>query len=113
MKFRPISMKVFLIIKFREAPLSIKVLATLCLLIGILKMKGKFLSDSSVSGWSSHPNEMLASDHLILLPGSIRWAMLILRWTFFPYVLETIDMLSSNITLISPICSSSLESAQC
>jgi hypothetical protein len=37
-KLRPISMKVFLIIKFSEAPLS---------------MKGRFLSDSSVSQWSS------------------------------------------------------------
>jgi hypothetical protein len=51
-------MKVFLIIKFSEAPLSIKVLATLCRSIRILTTKGKFLSDNSVSGWSSGPNKM-------------------------------------------------------
>jgi hypothetical protein len=70
-KLRPILMKVFLIIKFSEALLSIKILATLCYPIRILMMKGRFLSDSSVSRWSSGPNEMLASDHLILLLGSI------------------------------------------
>jgi hypothetical protein len=37
----------------------------------ILTMKDRFLSDSSVSGWSSDPNEMPTSDHFILLPGSI------------------------------------------
>jgi hypothetical protein len=72
-------MKVFLIIKFSEAPLSIKVLATLWHPIGILTMKRKFLSDSSVSGWPSGLNEMSASDHLILLPASIHWARLISR----------------------------------
>jgi hypothetical protein len=71
------SMKVFLIIKFREALMSIKVLATMCHPIEILTMKGRFLSDSSVSGWSSGLNEMATSDHLILLPGSIRWARII------------------------------------
>jgi hypothetical protein len=48
-KLRPISMKVFLIIKFSEPPLSIKVLVILCRPIGILTMKGRFLSDSSMS----------------------------------------------------------------
>jgi hypothetical protein len=71
-KLRPISMKVFLIIKFSEAPLSIKVLATLCRSIRILMTKGRFLSDNFVSGWSSGPNEMSALDHFILLPGSLR-----------------------------------------
>jgi hypothetical protein len=46
-KLRPISMKVFLIIRFNEAPLSINVLAALCRPIGILTMSGRFLSDSS------------------------------------------------------------------
>jgi hypothetical protein len=92
-KLRPISMKVFLIIKFSEAPLSIKVLATLCRSIGILTTKGRFLSDSSISRWSSGPNEMPTLDHLILLSGSIRWARLISHWSFFPYVLEVMDML--------------------
>jgi hypothetical protein len=36
-KLRPISMKVFLIIKFSEAPLSIKVLVSLWRPIGILR----------------------------------------------------------------------------
>jgi hypothetical protein len=44
----PISMKVFLIKRFSEALLSINVLATLCCLIGILMMSGRFLSDSSL-----------------------------------------------------------------
>jgi hypothetical protein len=70
-KLRSISMKVFLIIKFSEAPLSIKVLATLCRSIRILTMKGRFLSDSFVSRWSFGSNEMSASDHFILLPGSL------------------------------------------
>jgi hypothetical protein len=43
-------MKVFLMIRFNEAPLSISVLATLCYLINSLTMKGKFLLDSSISG---------------------------------------------------------------
>jgi hypothetical protein len=51
-------MEVFLIIRFSDAPLLIKVLATLCRPIGILITKSKFPSDSSVSGWSSGPNEM-------------------------------------------------------
>jgi hypothetical protein len=70
-KLRPISMKVFIIIKLSEAPLSIRVLTTLWRPIGILTMKGEFLSDSSVSRWFSGPNEMSISNHLILLPGSI------------------------------------------
>jgi hypothetical protein len=59
-----------LIKRFNEAPLSIIVLATLCRPIGILMMNGKFLSDSSVIGWSFGPNEISTSDHLILLTGS-------------------------------------------
>jgi hypothetical protein len=70
-------MKVILIIKFSEALLSIKVLITLWHPIGILMTKDRFLSGSSVSQWSSGSNEMSASDHLILLPGSIRWDRLI------------------------------------
>jgi hypothetical protein len=103
-------MKVFYIIKFNEAPLSIKFLATLCRLIRILTMKGRFLLDISISGWSSGTNEMPTSDHLILLPDSIRWAMLISHWSFFPYLLEAMDMLPPKMTLISPICSSPSES---
>jgi hypothetical protein len=76
-RLRPISMMVFLIIKFSEAPLLIKVLATLWHLIGILMMKDKFLSDNFASGWSSGLNEMSTSDHLILLHGPIHWARLI------------------------------------
>jgi hypothetical protein len=52
-KFKPISMKVFLIIKFNEAPLSIKILVNLCHPISILTTKGRLLSDSFMSGWSS------------------------------------------------------------
>jgi hypothetical protein len=77
-------MKVFLIIKFSDASLSTKVLATLSHPIGILMMKSRFLSDCSTSGWSSSLNEMSTSDHLILLPGLIRWARMISRWSFFP-----------------------------
>jgi hypothetical protein len=51
-------MKVFLIIKLSEAPLSIRVLATLWHPVGILTMKDRFLSDNSMSEWSSGPNEM-------------------------------------------------------
>jgi hypothetical protein len=43
-------MKVFLMIRFNEAPLSIRVLVTLCRQISSLNTKGKFLSESSVSG---------------------------------------------------------------
>jgi hypothetical protein len=92
--------------KAQRAPLSIKVLATLCRPTGILTTKGKFLSDNSVSGLSSGPNEMPTLDHLILRPGSIHWARLISRWSFFPYVLEVMDMLPLKITLIYAICSS-------
>jgi hypothetical protein len=35
-------------------------------------MNDKFLSDSSVFGWSYGPNEMSTLDHLIILPGSMR-----------------------------------------
>jgi hypothetical protein len=86
-KLRPISMKVFLTIKFNKAPLSINVLATLCHPIGILTMKGKFLSDIFVSEWSSGPNEISTLDHFILLPSSIHWARLISHWSFFPLCL--------------------------
>jgi hypothetical protein len=64
-------MKIFPIIKFSEAPLSIRVLATLWRPIGVLMMKGRFLSDSSMSEWSYSLNEMSTSDHLIILPGSM------------------------------------------
>jgi hypothetical protein len=64
-------MKVFLIIRFNEALLSINVLATLCHLIGSLTTNSKFLSDNSVSGWSCGPNEISTSDHLIILPSSM------------------------------------------
>jgi hypothetical protein len=70
-KMRPISMKVFLIMRFIEALLSINVLDTLCCLIRIFTMKGKFLLDSSVSKWSSGPNVILTSDHFIILLGSM------------------------------------------
>jgi hypothetical protein len=43
-------MKVFLMIRFNEAPLSINVLTTLCRPIGSLTTNDKFLSDSSISG---------------------------------------------------------------
>jgi hypothetical protein len=49
-KLRPISMKIFLIMRFNEALLSINVLATLCRPIGILTTSGKFLPDSSAMG---------------------------------------------------------------
>jgi hypothetical protein len=71
-KLRPISIKVFLIMRFNEVPLSINVLVTVCRPIGILTTNDKFLSDSSVSGWSFGQNEISTLDHLILLPGSIR-----------------------------------------
>jgi hypothetical protein len=66
-----ISMKVFFIIKFSDVQLSIRVLVTSCRPIGILTTKGKFLSDNSMSGWSSDPNEISTLDHLILLLGTI------------------------------------------
>jgi hypothetical protein len=65
-------MKVFLMMRFNEAPLSIGVLATLCHPIGSLTTKGKFRSDSSVYGWSYGPNEMSMSDDLIILSSSMR-----------------------------------------
>jgi hypothetical protein len=71
-KLRSISMKVFLVKRLREAPQSISVLATLCHPISIFTMKGKFLSDSFVSRWSSCLNVILRSDHFILLLGSMR-----------------------------------------
>jgi hypothetical protein len=43
-------MKVFLMIRFNEAPLSINVLATLCRPISSFTTNGKFLSGSYVSG---------------------------------------------------------------
>jgi hypothetical protein len=72
-------MKIFLIMRFNEAPLSINVLATLCRLIDILTTNGKFLSNSFASWWSSGPNEISTLNHLILLPGLIHWAKLISR----------------------------------
>jgi hypothetical protein len=65
-------MKVFLMIRFNEVPLLISFLATMCRPIGSLVMNGKFLSDSSVSGWSCGPNEMPMSDRVIILPGLMR-----------------------------------------
>jgi hypothetical protein len=71
-RLRPISMKIFLMIRFNEAPLSISVLANLCHPIGSLTTNGKFIPYSSVSGWSSGPNDMSMSDHFIILPSSMR-----------------------------------------
>jgi hypothetical protein len=42
-RLRPISMKVFLMMRFTDASLSIRVLVTLCHPIGSLTMKDKFL----------------------------------------------------------------------
>jgi hypothetical protein len=70
-RVRPISIKVFLMIRFNEAMLLISVFATICLLIGSLTMNGKFLSDSSMFRWSSGPNDMSMPDHFIPLPGSM------------------------------------------
>jgi hypothetical protein len=64
-------MKVFLIMRLREALLSINVLATLCHPIGIFTMKGMYLSDSFVFGWFSGPKEILTSNHFIILLGSM------------------------------------------
>jgi hypothetical protein len=50
---------------------------------------------------SSGPNEMPTLDHFILLSGSIHWARLISCLSFFPYVLEVMDMLPPKTTLIS------------
>jgi hypothetical protein len=65
-------MNVFLIIRFNEASLSISVLATLYHLIGSLITNDKFQLDSSLSGWYCGSNEISTSDHLIILPGSMR-----------------------------------------
>jgi hypothetical protein len=111
-RLRPMLMKVFLIIKFNESPLSINVLATFWRPIEIMTTKGRFFYYSSVSGWSSGLNEVPALDHLILLPGSIRWARLISRWSFFPYAMEVMDLLPPKVTLISPIFSSPSEFAR-
>jgi hypothetical protein len=71
-RLRPISMKLFLVMRLREAPLSTRVLATLYRPIGSLTTKGKFRLDNVVSGWSSGLNEMSVPDHFILLSGSMR-----------------------------------------
>jgi hypothetical protein len=105
-RLRPISMKVFLMIRFNETPLSISVLGTLCRPISNLITNDKFLSNSYVSGWSSGPNDISTSDHFIILHGLMCWAKLISRSSFFPCVFEVMDMLPPRITLISPICSS-------
>jgi hypothetical protein len=76
-RLRPISMKVFLMIRFIEAPLSINVLVILYCPIGYLTTNGKFLSDSSVSGWSSGLNVISMLDHFIHLLGSMCYAKLI------------------------------------
>jgi hypothetical protein len=104
-------MKVLLMIRFNQASLSVSVLTTLCRPIGKLTMNGKFLSDNSVSGWSSAPNYISMLDHFIILPGSMRWAKLISHLSLFPYVFEAMDMLPTKIMLISPICSSPSGSA--
>jgi hypothetical protein len=65
-------MNVVLMMRLREALLSIRVLNTLCHLIGSLTAKGKFRLDSSIIGWSSGPNEMSISDHFILLSSLMR-----------------------------------------
>jgi hypothetical protein len=103
-RFRTISMKVFLMIRLNEGPLSISVLATLCRPIRNLITNDKFLSDSSVSGWSSGPNDISTSDHFTLLPSSMRWVKLISCSSFFSCVYEVIDRLPSKITFISSIC---------
>jgi hypothetical protein len=113
-RLRPISMKVFLIMRLRDASLSIRVLATLCRPIESLTTKGKFRLDNFVSRWSSCPNEMSMLDHFNLLFGSLRWARLISLSSFFPYVFKTMDTLPPNISLISSIWSSLSGSAhQC
>jgi hypothetical protein len=71
-ELRTISLNVFLMMRLSEAPLLIRVLATLCRLIRSLTTKGKFQRDNSVVGWSSGPNEMSVSDYFILLSGSMR-----------------------------------------
>jgi hypothetical protein len=105
-KLRLISMKVFLMIRFNEAPLSINVLAILGRPIGNLTMNGKFCSDRSVSRWSSSLNDISTSDHFILLPDSMPWDKLISYSSFFPCVFKAMDMLPPWIMLISPIYSS-------
>jgi hypothetical protein len=80
-RLRTISMNVFLIMRLKEAPLSTRVLATLCHPIRSLTTKGKFRLESSVSRWSSGTNEMSVS-----------------TTSFF---FEAMDMLHPKITLIS------------
>jgi hypothetical protein len=65
-------MNVFLIMRLRKAPLSVRVLAILCHPIGSLTNMGKFRLESSVSRWSSGLNDISVSDHFILLPGLMR-----------------------------------------
>jgi hypothetical protein len=64
-------MNVFLVMGLSEVPLFTRVLSTLCRPIWSLTTKGKSQLDSSVSRWSSGPNEMSVSDHFILLSSSI------------------------------------------
>jgi hypothetical protein len=77
-------MNVFYMMRLRDVVLSISVLATLCLLIKSLTMKGKFQLESSVFGWSSGPNVRSVSDYFILCPSSICWPRLISCLSFFP-----------------------------
>jgi hypothetical protein len=105
-RLRLISMKVFLMMRFSEAPLSIRVLATLCRPTESLTTKGMFRSDSSVSGWSFGLNEISTSNHFIFLPESMRWAKMISHSSFFSCAFEVMGMLPLKITLISPIWSS-------
>jgi hypothetical protein len=67
-RLRHISMKVFLMIRFNEAPLSISVWSTLCRPIGNLTTNGKFLSHSFISGWSYYPSglDALSQANLML-----------------------------------------------
>jgi hypothetical protein len=111
-RLRPILMKVFLMIRFNEAPLLISVLTTLRCLMGNMTTNGKFLSDNSIFGWSSGLNNISTSDHFIIFPGSMRWAKLISYLSLFPCVFEAMDMLPLKIMLISPIYSSPSGSTQ-
>jgi hypothetical protein len=111
-KLRPISINVFLMMRLSEAPLSMRVLATLCRPIRSLTTKGKFRLDNFVVGWSSGPNEMSTLDHFIHRSGSMRWAKLISLSSFFPCVFEAMYKLPPKITLISSIWSSLSVSAR-
>jgi hypothetical protein len=57
-------MNVFLMMRLREAPLSISVLATLCLMIESLPMKGEFQLESSI--WSDLLVQMICLCHQVV-----------------------------------------------